>query len=57
VLGRSFNLLVVLINMYKNRYDIIPILVSIFGRCIGRDSWTIRWEPLADVSSSRNASQ
>jgi hypothetical protein len=33
VLGRSFDLLVVLINMYKNRHDILPILVSMFGGC------------------------
>jgi hypothetical protein len=33
VLGRSFNLLVVLINMYKNRYGTVLILVSMFGGC------------------------
>jgi hypothetical protein len=32
-LGRSFALLVVPINMYKNRYDTIAILVSMFGGC------------------------
>jgi hypothetical protein len=30
-LGRSFDLLVVLINMYKNRFGIVTILVSMFG--------------------------
>jgi hypothetical protein len=34
VLGRSFNVHVVLINMYKNRYDgTVLILVSMFGGC------------------------
>jgi hypothetical protein len=32
-LGRSFDLLVVPINMYKNRYGTISILVSMFGGC------------------------
>jgi hypothetical protein len=32
-LGRSFAQLVVPINMYKNRYDTIAILVSMFGGC------------------------
>jgi hypothetical protein len=31
VLGRSFDLLVVQINMYKNRYGADAILVSMFG--------------------------
>jgi hypothetical protein len=44
VLGRSFDLLVVPINMYKNRYDTIAILVSMFGGCSeGYSSWRIRW--------------
>jgi hypothetical protein len=34
VLGRSLELLGVLIHRYKNRYDgILPILVSMFGMC------------------------
>ena len=32
-LGRTLELLVVLIKMYKNRHVIIPILVSMFGGC------------------------
>jgi hypothetical protein len=32
-LGRSFDLLVAPINMYKNRYGIIAIIVSMFGGC------------------------
>jgi hypothetical protein len=33
VLGSSSEPLVVLINMYKNRYGIATILVSMFGGC------------------------
>jgi hypothetical protein len=33
VLGRSFDLLAVLINRYKNRDGIVAILVSMFGGC------------------------
>jgi hypothetical protein len=33
MLGRSFDLLVVVINMCKNRYGIITIVVSMFGGC------------------------
>jgi hypothetical protein len=33
VLGRSFDLLLVLINRYKNRDGIVAILVSMFGGC------------------------
>jgi hypothetical protein len=33
VLGRSMKPLVVRINMYKNRYGSVEILVSMFGRC------------------------
>jgi hypothetical protein len=33
VLGRSLDPLVVLFNMYKNRYGTVPILVSMFGGC------------------------
>jgi hypothetical protein len=33
VLGRTLELLVVLINMYKNRYGIVLILVSMSGWC------------------------
>jgi hypothetical protein len=33
LVGRSCNLLVVLINMYKNRYGIITIVVSMLGGC------------------------
>jgi hypothetical protein len=33
VLGRSFDLLVVLINMYQNRNFIVLILVSMSGWC------------------------
>jgi hypothetical protein len=33
VLGRSLELLVVLINMYKNMYGVVLILVSISGWC------------------------
>jgi hypothetical protein len=33
VLGRSFDLLVILIIMYKNRYGIVLILVSMSGWC------------------------
>jgi hypothetical protein len=32
-LGRSLDLLVLLINRYQNRYGSIPILVSMFGGC------------------------
>jgi hypothetical protein len=42
-LGRSFDLLVGLINMYKNRYGTISILVLVFGGCIEGYSWRIRW--------------
>ena len=33
VLGRTLDPLVALINMYKNRYGIVAILVSMFGGC------------------------
>jgi hypothetical protein len=33
VLGRSMNPLVVRINMYKNRYGSVEILVFMFGGC------------------------
>jgi hypothetical protein len=33
VLGRTLELLVVLTNMYKNRYVTVLILVSMFGGC------------------------
>jgi hypothetical protein len=33
VLGKSMKPLVVRINMYKNRYGIVSILVSMFGGC------------------------
>jgi hypothetical protein len=33
VLGRSFDLLVVLLNMYQNRYGVVLILVSMCGWC------------------------
>jgi hypothetical protein len=33
VLGRSLDPLVVLIDMYKNRYSIVPILVSMIAGC------------------------
>jgi hypothetical protein len=33
VLGRSMKPLVVRINMYKNRYGTVLILVSMFGGC------------------------
>ena len=33
MLGRTLDPLVALINMYKNRYGIIAILVSMFGGC------------------------
>jgi hypothetical protein len=33
VLGRSMKPLVVRINMYKNRYGSVKILVSMFGGC------------------------
>ncbi len=33
VLGRSIKPLVVRINMYKNRYGSVEILVSMFGGC------------------------
>jgi hypothetical protein len=33
VLGRSMKPVVVLINMYKNRYCTVLILVSMFGGC------------------------
>jgi hypothetical protein len=33
VLGRTFDLLVVLINLFKSRYGIVAILVSMFGGC------------------------
>jgi hypothetical protein len=33
VLGRTLELLVALINMYKNRYGTDLILVSMFGGC------------------------
>jgi hypothetical protein len=36
VLGRSLDPLVVLFNMYKNRYGTVPILVSMFGGCSER---------------------
>jgi hypothetical protein len=36
VLGRSFDLLVVPINIHKNRYGIVTILVSMFGGCSER---------------------
>jgi hypothetical protein len=32
-LERSLDPLVVLINMYKNSYGTVPILVSMFGEC------------------------
>jgi hypothetical protein len=34
VLGRSFDLLVVLIKIFKNSYSIVAILVSMFGGCM-----------------------
>jgi hypothetical protein len=33
VLGRSMKPVVVRINMYKNRYGSVEILVSMFGGC------------------------
>jgi hypothetical protein len=36
VLGRSMKPLVVRINMYKNRYGSVGILVSMFGGCSER---------------------
>jgi hypothetical protein len=33
VLGRTLEPVVVLINMYKNRYGTVAILVSMFGGC------------------------
>jgi hypothetical protein len=33
VLGRTLEPLEVLINMYKNRYGTVLILVSVFGGC------------------------
>jgi hypothetical protein len=33
VLGRSLEILVVLINMYNDRYGTVLILVSMFGGC------------------------
>jgi hypothetical protein len=33
VLGRTLEPLVVLINMYKNRYGIVSMLISMFGGC------------------------
>jgi hypothetical protein len=33
VLGRTLELLVVLTNMYKNRYVTVLILFSMFGGC------------------------
>jgi hypothetical protein len=35
VLGRTLEPFPVLINMYKNRYVIVLILVSMFGGCRG----------------------
>jgi hypothetical protein len=44
VLGRSLEPLGFLINMYKNRYGtVLVILGSIFGGVV-RASWTICWE-------------
>jgi hypothetical protein len=34
VLGRSMKPLVIRINMYKNRYGSVEILVSTFGVCV-----------------------
>jgi hypothetical protein len=39
VLGRSMKPLVVRINMYKNRYGIVTILISMFGGCRERQLW------------------
>jgi hypothetical protein len=36
VLGRSMKPLVVRINMYKNRYGSVEILISMFGGCSER---------------------
>jgi hypothetical protein len=43
VLGRTLDPLVALINMYKNRYGIVAILVSMFGGCSEGYCWRIRW--------------
>jgi hypothetical protein len=54
VLGRSLELLVVLINMYNDRYGSVLILVSMFGGVV-RASWTICCEHGSIyTSSSRN---
>jgi hypothetical protein len=33
VLGRSLEPLIAWLNMYKNRYGIVPMLLSMFGDC------------------------
>ncbi len=44
LLGRTVNIIVVLITMYKSRYGTIRILVFMFGGCSeGYSSWRIRW--------------
>jgi hypothetical protein len=53
VLGKSLDALVALVNMYKNRYGCVLILVFMFEGCVVRDSWMIGWVLYHQKAKSR----